>query len=194
MIRPTALPQVVRWSAVVLLLLLSACQTALTPEQVTQAFWQAMTDGDLVAAKSHTLKDSQHLLTRQQNLLDASLAIGKASIDGDHATVATVLTLQQPENGKVLNFDTVLAKENERWKVDYQFTLNNLSSQPFGQLFESLKGIGEAINKELEQQVPLFEKQLKSFSEELIKQLEDFRKQLEKNLPPDKKSPHSGTI
>lgn len=190
MASPAALPLIV----FVLSLLLSACQTALTPEQVTQAFWQAMADGDLVAAKRHTLKNTQHLLTRQQNLLDATLAIGKVAIDGDHATVATVLTLQQPENGKVLNFDTVLAKENEHWKVDYQFTLNNLSSQPFGRLFKSLKDIGEAINKELEQQVPLLEKQLKSFSEELIEQLENFRKELEKNLPPDKKPSHSGTI
>ncbi|HEY8095206.1 MAG TPA: hypothetical protein VIE65_03820, partial [Methylobacter sp.] len=84
------------------------------------------------------------------------------------------------------------------WKVDYQRTLNNLSNLPFGDIFKSLQAIGETINKELnkelEQQVPLFEKQIKSFSEELIKQLDEFRRQLEKAAPPEKQQPHSSTI
>jgi len=57
-----------------------------------------------------------------------------------------------------------------------------------------LQAIGETINKELEQQVPLFEKQIKSFSEELIRQLDEFRRQLEKAAPPEKQKPHSNTI
>jgi hypothetical protein len=57
-----------------------------------------------------------------------------------------------------------------------------------------LRAIGETINKELEQQVPLFEKQIKSFSEELIRQLDEFRRQLEKSVPPEKQKPHSDTI
>jgi hypothetical protein len=176
-----------------LLFMLSACQTVSTPDQVTTAFWKAMVDGDIETARSHTMHETQHLVTRQQNLEDASLETGKVLIDGGNARVATVLTLQKPENNRILSFDTVLAKENNRWKVDYQQTLNNLLHQPFGEIFKSLGKIGEAINKELEQQIPLFEQQLKSFSEELIRQLEEFRRELEKNLPPEKQQLHPGT-
>jgi len=177
-----------------LLFMLSGCQTVSTPEQVTQAFWEAMADGDLETARSHTLRDGLHLVARQQNLEDASLETGKVLIEGGNARVATVLTLQKPENNRVLTFDTVLSKEDNRWKVDYQQTLNNLLNQPFGEIFKSLGKIGEAINKELEQQIPLFERQLKSFSDELLRQMEEFRRQLEKSIPPEKQPPHSGTI
>jgi hypothetical protein len=46
----------------------------------------------------------------------------------------------------------------------------------------------------LEQQIPLFEKQIKSFSEELIRQLDEFRRNLEKSIPPEKPKPSSDTI
>jgi len=177
----------------ILCCLLSGCQAVSTPEQVTTAFWEAMADGDLETARSHTLRASQPLVSRQHNLEDAALETGKVTIDGGNARVATVLTLQKPDIDRVLTFDTVLAKENQRWKVDYQQTLNNLLHQPFGALFKSLSEIGEAINKELENQIPLFEQQLKSFSEELIRQLEQFRRELEKSIPPDQQRQPPGS-
>ena len=108
-------------------------------------------------------------------------------IDASNATVATVITLKKPEINKDLSFDTVLLKENDLWKVDYQRTLNNLSNLPFGDIFKSLRALGETINKELGQQIPLFEQQIKSFSEEFIRQLDEFRRQLEKAAPPENK-------
>lgn len=174
--------------------ILSGCQTVLTPEQVTQAFWEAMAHGDLDTARSLTVSQSRHLLARQQRLEGASLETGKVSIEGGNATVATVLTLKRTEKSKILTFDTVLLKENDYWMVDYQQTLNNLLNQPFARIFKSLSEIGEAISRELEQQIPLFEQQLKAFSEELIRRLEEFRRELEKNLPPEKRRPPPGTI
>jgi hypothetical protein len=176
-----------------LLFLLSGCQAALTPEQVTTEFWEAMAEGNLDAARKYATQETQHLVTKQQNLEDATVKTGSILIDGSNATVATVMTLKKPENNKDLSFDTVLLKENDQWKVDYQRTLNNLSNLPFGDIFKSLRAIGETINKELEQQVPLFEKQIKSFSEELIRQLDEFRRQLEKAVPPEKQKPSSNT-
>jgi len=177
-----------------LLFMLSGCQTVLTPEQVTLAFWEAMAQGNLESARKHATQETQHLVTKQQNLEGASLKTGEVVIDGPNATVSTIMTLKKPENNKHLSFNTVLLKENDLWKVDYQRTLNNLLNLPFGELFKSLQAIGDAINKELEQQIPLFEKQIKSFSEELIRQLDEFRRNLEKSIPPEKQKPHSDTI
>jgi len=177
-----------------LLFLLSGCQSQLTPEQVTTLFWQAMATGNLDSAGKYATQATRQLVSRQQNLEDATIKTGAVLIDGSNATVATVMTLKKPENGKVLSFDTVLLKEDDQWKVDYRRTLNNLSNLPFGDIFKSLQGIGEAINKQLEQQVPLFEKQIKSFSEELTRQLDAFRRRLEKPAAPEKQKPDSNTI
>ena len=178
-----------------LLFMLSGCQAVLTPEQVTLAFWEAMAQGNLESARKHATQETQHLVTKQQNLEGASLKTGEIVIDGPNATVSTSMTLKKPESDKHLSFNTVLLKENDQWKVDYQQTLNNLSILPFGELFKSLRAIGDTINKELEQQSPLFEKQIKSFSEELIRQLGEFRNNLEKSIPPpEKQTPHSGSI
>ncbi len=177
-----------------LLFMLSGCQAVSTPEQVTLAFWEAMTQGNLESARKHATQETQNLVTKQQNLEGASIETGEVVIDGPKATVSTSMTLKKPENNKHLSFNTVLLKEHDLWKVDYQQTLNNLSILPFGELFNSLRAIGDTINKELEQQIPLFEKQIKSFSEELIRQLDEFRRNLEKSIPPEKPKPYSGTI
>jgi hypothetical protein len=153
-----------------------------------------MVQSNLESARKHATQETQHLVTKQQNLEGASIKTGEVVINGTNATVSTIMTLKKPESNKLLSFNTVLSKENNLWKVDYQKTLNNLSILPFGELFNSLRAIGDAINKELEQQVPLFEKQIKSFSEELIRQLDEFRRNLEKSIPPEKPKPYSGTI
>jgi hypothetical protein len=169
-----------------LLLILSSCHSGPPPEKVTRAFWEAMARGDIETARQHTTQISQYLVAKQQNVEGASVQTGAVEIDGDNAKVATTLSLKKPENNKqFLTFDTALAEEDDQWKVDYLQTMNNFFHLPFGEVFKSLQGIGEAINKDLQQQLPRFENQLKSFSDELLQQLEEFRRQLEKNVPPE---------
>lgn len=177
-----------------LLFMLNGCQTVLSPKQVTWAFWIAIAQGDLASARNQVTRETQYLVTKQQNLEGASVKTGVVVIDDPHAKVATVITLKKPESNKVLSFDTVLLKENNQWKVDYQQTLNNLSILPLGEFFKSLRALGDTINKELEQQIPLFENQIRSFSEELIRQLDEFRRQLEKTGPPENQQPPPGVI
>ncbi|WP_242447355.1 hypothetical protein [Nitrosomonas supralitoralis] len=145
-----------------------------------------MTNGNLESAKKHTSLETQYLVTKQENIMGASLETGVIVIDGLTAKVATFITLKNPESNNLLSFDTVLLKENDLWKVDYRQTLNNLSVQPFGEVINSLRAIGDVINKKLEQQMPLIENQIKSFSNQLIRQLDEFRHQLEKTNPTEK--------
>jgi hypothetical protein len=167
-----------------LLLLLSGCQSGPPPEKVAQAFWEAMTQGDPEIARTYTTQVSQYLVTKQPELEQASLRTGAVKIDGDSAKVATVLTLRKPDNKKVA-FDTVLIEEDDQWKVEYLQTMNNYLHLPFGEIFKSLQGIGETINRDLQQHLPELEKQLEGFSEGLLRQLEEFRRQLEKSIPPE---------
>jgi hypothetical protein len=177
-----------------LLFLLSGCQTVSTPEQVTTEFWEAMADGDLEAARKYATRETRYLVNRQQALEDATVKTEEALINGSNATVVTLMTLKEYEIDDVLSFDTVLLKENNQWKVDYQQTLNNLSILPLGDIFSSLRALGETFNKELKQQIPLFEKQIRSFSQELIRQLDEFRREMEKTAPPGKQKPYPNTI
>ncbi len=177
-----------------LLFLLSGCQAVSTPEHVTTEFWQAMADGDIDDARKYVTRDTQYLVNKQQNLEDATVKTESALINGSNATVATSMTIEKAGNNNILAFDTVLLKENDQWKVDYQQTLNNLSILPLGDIFKSLRALGDTFNKELKQQIPLFEQQIKSFSQELIRQLDEFRRQMEKAAPPEKQKPYSGTL
>jgi len=177
-----------------LLFLLNGCQAVSSPEHVTMEFWQAMADGDIDEARKYATQDTQYLVNKQQDLEDARVKTETALINGSNATVATSMTIDKNGNNNVLSFDTVLLKENDQWKVDYQQTLNNLSILPLGDIFKSLRALGDTFNKELKQQIPLFEKQIKSFSQELIRQLDEFRRQMEKAAPPEKQKPYSGTL
>lgn len=169
-----------------LLFILSGCQTILSPEQATTTFWKAMANGELESAREFATRETQYLVIKQENLIGASLETGVIVIDGPNAKVATVIALKNHESSKILSFDTVLLKENNVWKVDYRQTLNNLSILPFGEVINSLRAIGDVINKKLEQQMPFFENQIRSFSDELIRQLDEFRHQLEKANPTEK--------
>ncbi|PTN11576.1 DUF4878 domain-containing protein [Nitrosomonas aestuarii] len=169
-----------------LLFILSGCQTILTPEQATTTFWKAMANGDLESAKKYTTQETQYLVTKQENIMGASLETGVIVIDGLNAKVATVIMPKNPESNQLLSFDTVLLKENDVWKVDYRQTLNNFSILPFGDVINSLRAIGDVINEKLEQQMPFFENQIRSFSDQLIRQLDEFRHQLEKTNPAEK--------
>lgn len=171
-----------------LLFLFNGCQTTLSPEQTTTAFWKAMVNGELETARKYTTLETQDLVIKQENIMGASLEkTGVIVIDGPDAKVATMIMLKNHESNKPLTFDTVLLKEDDVWKVDYQKTLTNLSILPFGEVINSLRAIGDVINKKLEQQIPLFENQVKSLSDELIRQLNEFRHQLEKANPTERK-------
>jgi hypothetical protein len=173
-----------------LLLILSGCQTATTPEEVTNVFWEALMHGDIESAKRQATQQTQQLVGKQQPMENSSLRIGQIIINVPNATVETIIT----ENNKTLSFNTVLFKENNHWKVDYQQTLLNISNEPFSGIIKNLQNIGDIFNKQLEQQIPLIEKEIESFGEELKQQLDEFGRNLEKSKPPKKQQPYRDTI
>lgn len=158
-----------------LLFQLSACQTPQTPEEVTSAFWTALIQADIEDAKRHATENSRHLVTKDETKENADFQTGQIVINDQTAAVETIMT----ENGKTFSFNTALLKENNLWKVDYQQTLMNMSAVPFNGIFRNLDEIAENLNKKLEEQMPLFEKQIESFGEELNRKLDEFGRYLE---------------
>jgi hypothetical protein len=197
----------------ILLLLLTGCQTAKSPDEVTAAFWEALIDGNLKTAKTYATPASRDLVETEPYLENASVETGQITINGPASSVETIVTLaSNEETGKSLTFNTVLAKEHDKWLVDYRQTLINISALPFNVILRSLQEIGDVLHKQLERQLPLIEKQveffgqelekqlplikkqIESLGQELEKQLDEFGRQLEKPRPPDKQSPYPGAI
>lgn len=170
---------------IVWMLLLSACETPKTPEQVTAAFWQAMIEKDVETAIQFVTTDSQALISADAHEFpdNASVATGRIVIEDQHASVETFI-VPEDTNSLRQSFYTELQKEGETWKVDFRQTINAIPGYALGQLFKSLKGIGENLNKQLEEQMPLFEKEIESFGRELEKQKQELEKRLEKLFPP----------
>jgi DNA anti-recombination protein RmuC len=184
-----------------LLIFANSCQTATTPEEITIVFWEELTRGNVETAKKYATQDTQHLVTQQQAKENSTLEIGQITINGLNANVQTIITLPATDHRPLLAFDTVLLKKEDQWQVDYRQTLNNISNEPlnepFSGIFKSLQDIGETFNKQLEQQMPLIEKEIDSFGEILKQQLEEFGRAL-KNFrppaPPEKQQPYGDTI
>ncbi|MDD5579464.1 MAG: hypothetical protein PHY16_09325 [Methylobacter sp.] len=179
-----------------LLIFANSCQTAKTPEEITLVFWKELTQGNVETAKKFATQDTQNLITRQQDKENSTLQIGQITINGPNANVQTIITSPAIAKKPVLSFNTVLLKEDNQWQVDYRQTLNNISNEPFYGIFKSLEDIGETFNKQLGEQMPLIEKEIKSFEEILKQQLDEFGRALKnyKSPAPEKQQPYGNTI
>lgn len=157
----------------VLLILTAGCKPPKAPEEVTAAFWTALGHNQIELAQGLATSDSRRLIYPADD--QADVETGRIVINGDHAAVATTLD----RNGERSTFNTELAKEGGEWRVDYRQTLANLSSAPFSGIFNSLNRLGETFQDQMQEQMPLFEKQLELFGEELQQQLDEFGRYLQ---------------
>lgn len=172
---------------------ISACQSEKTPLETAQIFWSAMVKNDLEQAKKYcTSQSRQFLVSSPQNKLkNAIFSYGKIIIDGNQASVETQII--QPDK-KNTSLTTFLVKEDKHWKVDYQRSVKNFSSNIFREIFKSLNNLGETFNKQLEQQIPLIEKEIELFGQELKQQIDTIENKLNKSSPQKKKNPYQDTI
>ena len=169
-----------------MLVILSACQSPKSADEITLAFWQAMAKNDPTTAKKYASADSQILLESpiEQKLENATFTVGEIVINGSQARVETQVRQSNSEN---TFFPTFLIKDEQHWLVDYKRTQYSLSDDMFNGLFKSLKNIEDNLNKQLEQQIPLIEKEMELFAQELKKQLDKLGRDLEKAFPPPPK-------
>jgi len=96
--------------------------TAATPEEVAETFWNASLKGDADASwalLSKSIKeglgDKSKWEASVRNDPNASVVAGKATIDGDSATVKVSIKSSGKE---VMTSDVSLVKEDGAWKVE----------------------------------------------------------------------------
>lgn len=186
MAKTNAMPSMIKSPALITglfcVLCLYGCEPT-TPEGVTTKFWQALAQGQLDIAKKQATQNSQHLVTLQDIDNHSTISIGKTSVKNLNAMVETTIN----RNNKLVTFNTILLKEQDSWKVDFQQTHTNIAMVPFDGVVKSLEQLGDTVTKELEEAVPQIEKEMESFGNELKKQLDEFGRSLKK--PPDSGTP-----
>jgi hypothetical protein len=172
------------------ILLLFGCQAA-TPEEVTTRFWQALAQSQIDVAKNQTTLSSQHLVNLQDIDKHSTIKTGEVNADEVNASVVTTIN----RNNKPITFKTILLKEKNNWKVDFQQTHSNIVMLPFEGIAKSFQELGDTFTNQLEQTVPLIEKEMESLGNELKEQIDEFGRNLkEPENTPDKSKTNPGSI
>ncbi len=176
-----------------LLFSITACESEITAEETTLLFWSAIAKNNLELAKKYCTTQSLPLPSEQHDFQNTTFDYGKIVIDGNHATVETKIS--PPSNNKS-SFSTFLLEEDNRWQVDYQRSISDFyGNQLFKEFLKQLNTLGEDINKKLEQQLPIIEKEIELFGQELKQKIDDFSHELKKAHPPkSKQNPYKESI
>ena len=170
-------------------MLLSGCQTA-TPEEVTMKFWQALAQSNIENAKTLATANSQRFVNLKE--IDSLSTIQTGEVITDELTASVLTTISR--NKKAITFNTVLLNEDEGWKVDFQQTHTNIAMLPFEGIAKSLEQLGDSFVNQLEDTVPLIEKEIESLGNELKGQIDEFGRTLKKPQTPNKPKAPPGTI
>ena len=158
------------------------------------------------------MRAANALLSSRQdyNFQNNTFHYGKIVIESDQANVETQIT---PAIDNKSSFTTFLVQEDSHWKVDYQRSINDLTSNRLlNEFYKELNTLTETINKQLEQQLPLIQKEIGTLGQELQQQLpliqkeieylgqelqqqiDNFGKELKKSFPQEKEKTYQESI
>lgn len=187
-----------------LLLVLLGCEPEVPPQTVAEQFWRAAIAADRAAmAREARAADRDDVQNDAALLPVEHFTLGKVIIDGARASIDTELTLggDTPMNLAVV---TVLAKESDRWRVDYPATVSKLRNDGgLAHLLGRLRGLGRELGDgldrsmgdlqraipELESEIERLERDLRGKLPALRRQLEDLTRGLERAPAPRPPSP-----
>ena len=178
-----------------MLTLVTGCQTGKSPEEITHLFWKSLAQGQLEAAKKYVTSDSQHLVNLVDIEKNSTIQTGEAYIDDDLDTPFASVSTTIIRNKKPVTFDTMLTRESNDWKIDYVQTQLNITMIPLGDIAKSLQNLGSVFAKQLEQQLPMIQKEMESFGNQLKQKLDELGRSLEKpQSPANPAQPRPGSI
>jgi len=178
---------------------LTACeQSAESPKQVAEQYWQALKSGDIASAKKLVSNNTQ---TDLENYLalpgEEKIALDEINLGEEYATVTTIIAsktdigtsqAQTPNTDHHISFDTVLILEQGKWKIDASRTQVPAPQKPEEQSSDALQENLNSMDEVLEQGADMLNEFLqegsKEMSESLLKGMnkmnESLREALEK--------------
>lgn len=185
--------------------LLSACSGPETPQEVSEAFWQSMLEGDADDANTFsTLVDNSAFDSFERDWQGVNVDWGRVVIDGHEASVDTTIRGLKGQS-EPREISTYLVRKDDQWLVDYYRTGDALDREPlFGEVLGKLERLGEdlqarwsqkssemareieRLNEDLEQQAEQandrFSSLLQEYAEQLEQQLEALSRSIEEAL------------
>lgn len=147
---------------------LSACFEQKTPQEVSEGFWQAVISNDINDIITYsTLNEAQAYEGFSHNFNNMQASWGKIIIEGNQASIDTVLTNPNDTKTEKKEFRTYLVLQNEEWKVDYAQTRENMRGDVFSNLFDQLNQLGDNISQQLNNSTDNFNAEMERMQKEL---------------------------
>lgn len=119
-----------------------------TPSNVTKKFWDALSENNTEKAKEYSVKgtlDSTSVIKNAKiNIIEISR---KHRIDNEIAYVDTVVEVTKNGKKRKYEFETVVIKENNLWKVDFNQTQIEMIGYSLRQFEKSLKDVGKDMGE-----------------------------------------------
>ena len=166
-------------SLLTIVLLLSGCFSADTPQEVTESFWQAVIQNDKNnIIKYSTLTDIEQYDAFSHDWSQSQASLGKVTIEGNRASIVT--SISGPGDPDVNNkkFITYLFQHNEQWKVDYARTRDDMQSDMLTNIFGQLSQLGENISENISQQFNISAENFDAEMEKITRELEQLSSEI----------------
>jgi flagellar hook-basal body complex protein FliE len=193
-------------------LMATGCSRPESPQEVSEAFWQAVLEEDAEAAADYsTLVDEAGFDGFEQQWQNVSIEWGRVVIDDNLARVTTTLSGLEGRNEATESL-TYLVRKGDDWLVDYYRTGDALKQGPvWGSLVGQLERLGEdlksrwanqsdemaveleRLGRELQQQAQSMNEDMSALAEEYGDQLSQHLEELSESLREALKSTPSAT-
>ena len=158
-----------------LAILLSACSKPQSPLEVSQAFWQAVIEGNVSdVVKYSTLGSEEGYEAFSRDWTGMLPSWGKIIIEEHEARVHTHVSKPDAAQSEMLYFVTYLVRQDDQWKVDYDKTEKVvLASSAVSDFVNQITTIGNEISQQFEEASKMVTAELESLNNQLIQLTEN---------------------
>ena len=158
-----------------LAILLSACSKPQSPLEVSQAFWQAVIEGNVSdVVKYSTLGSEEGYEAFSRDWTGMLPSWGKIIIEEHQARVHTHVSKPDAAQSEMLYFVTYLVRQDDQWKVDYDKTEKVvLASSAVSDFVNQITTIGNEISQQFEEASKMVTAELESLNNQLIQLTEN---------------------
>jgi hypothetical protein len=158
-----------------LAILLSACSRPQSPLEVSQAFWQAVIEGNVPdVVKYSTLGSEEGYEAFSRDWTGMLPSWGKIIIEEHEARVHTHVSKPDAAQSEMLYFVTYLVRQDDQWKVDYDKTEKVvLASSAVSDFVNKITTIGNEISQQFEEASRMVTAELESLNNQLIQLTEN---------------------
>lgn len=160
------------------ILFLAGCEQPKPPEEVSVLFWQAVKTGNINKVGAFTAEKDIQLPADLVSI--NAIQFGRIIIDGNQASVETILSIQEERLEKEFVLETSLIKEEKDWRVKYEETMEQLVVEDeVDALIEGLQELGEQATEVLSESI----QQMTDVLPEVREEIERVEQEMKQALP-----------